>query len=140
MNDLSFSMRQTGGVVILDLAGEIEIGDSSSELYLNLRSLADEGKHRVIVNLERVSSIDSCGLGTLVAGYVTFERSGGRMKLSNLPPKIAELMTATRLYLLFETFEDEALAIASFDKLGRHFKRPPQTHDVKRSIGDSSIL
>src|SRR5689334_4263004 len=93
MNDLSFSVRQTDGVVILDLAGSIEVGESSSELHLNLRSLAAEGKRSVILNLERARSIDSCGLGTLVAGYTTLERNGGRLKLLNLSPKVAELIT-----------------------------------------------
>jgi len=139
MNDLSFSMRQTEGVVILDLAGRIQLGESSSELHLNLRSLAAEGKRGVILNLERVNSIDSCGLGALVAGYTTFERSGGRLKLINLSPKIAELITVTRLYLLFETFEDEDLAIASFKKLGRHFKQP-QVRAARVGVDDSSIL
>jgi anti-sigma B factor antagonist len=133
-------MRQADGVVILDLAGSIDVGESSSELHLNLRSLAAEGKRSVILNFERIKSIDSCGLGTLVAGYTTLERVGGRLKLLNLSPKIAELMTVTRLYALLEIFDNEALAIASFKNLGRHFRRPPQDQLEKIGVEGSSIL
>lgn len=139
MNDLNFSMRQIQGIAILDLDGRIEIGEGSSELRLNLHSLVTERKRRVILNLGRVRAIDSYGLGTLVAGYATMERSGGRLVLMNLSPKIAELMTITNLNNVFDIFDDEGEAICSFSRPAGRIKRPPASRSA-RINGGSSIL
>jgi len=140
MNNLNFSMRQVEGVVILDLSGRIALGETSSELHLNLRSLVDEGQRRVIINLEKVTGIDSSGLGTLVAGYATLEKNGGQLKLTNISPKVAELMTITKLYTVFEIFDDEQAAVASFGKLPEPTDQPLDMRTASGAGTDSSIL
>ena len=68
----------------------------------------------MVIDLAKVTTVDSSGLGTLVAGFASLEKSGGRLKLANLSPKIAELMTITKLYTVFEIFDDERAAVDSF--------------------------
>ena len=63
-----------------------------------------------------MTTIDSSGLGELVAGFASLERSGGTMKLLNLQQRITELMTITKLFTVFDVFENEADAVASFGK------------------------
>lgn len=140
MNDLKFSMRLVEDVVVVDLAGRIEIGESSSVLRLILQTLVEEGKRRVILDLGKVTAIDSSGLGTMVAGYATFEKAAGRLKLMNLSPKVAELLTITKLYIVFDVFDDEGEAVDSFYTLKDQFKQPLETHAVKIVGDDSSIL
>ena len=139
MNDLEFSLRLTEGIVVVDLAGRIEIGKTSSALSTVLRTLIDEGKRRVLLDLADVTFLDSTGLGTLVAGYATFEKNGGRLKLMNLSPKVAELLNLTKLYIVFDVFNDEMEAVASFYTLKEQLKQPLETHAV-RIVGDSSVL
>ena len=139
MNDLNFSMRQAQGVVILDLDGKIEIGEGSSELRLNLHSLVTEKNRRVILNLARVRDIDSFGLGTLVAGYATMEKNGGRLVLINPSPKIGELLSLAKLDVVFDIFEDEAEAIRSFSKPAGRIERPSGSRSATAN-GGSSIL
>ena len=114
MSDLNITTRSAGGVTILDLDGSIQLGTSSSHLHQTLKSQVDEGKRSVLINLAKVTSIDSSGLGSLIAGYATLEKNGGTLKLFNLSPRVTELMTITKLFTVFEIFDTEAEAVASF--------------------------
>jgi anti-sigma B factor antagonist len=116
MSDLNITTRDDRGVTVLDLTGKIALGETSQQLHTRLRELADEGNKNLLLNLANVRMIDSSGLGTLVAGYTTVERSGGVLKLTNLSDKASELMTITKLYTVFDVFDDEAAAVNSFPK------------------------
>jgi anti-sigma B factor antagonist len=114
MNDLNISERTAESILILDLKGNIRIGEDSIHVHRTLRQLLERGEKRVLLNLEGVANIDSSGLGELVAGYATFSREGASLKLLNLTRRVRELMVITKLLIVFDVFEDEREAIASF--------------------------
>ena len=114
MSGLSIRNRRVGGVTIMDLTGKIVIGDSNRALHSALREAAESDRRDVIVNLGNVSAIDSSGLGELVAGFASLEKSGGSLKLLNLPDRISELMTITKLHTVFDVFDDEDDAVESY--------------------------
>ncbi len=116
MSGLNITQRRVGGVVILDLDGKIALGETNRSLHESLRNLADSDEKNVVINLAKVTAIDSSGLGELVAGFASVERGGGSLKLLNLPERITELMTITKLFTVFDVFEDETKAVASFAK------------------------
>ncbi len=115
MSSLIINKRQVNGVVIVDLDGKISLGESSQELHQSLRELVASGKRHVLLNMAKVTAIDSSGLGSIVAGYSTLQASGGALKLINLPDRVSDLMTITKLYTVFEILEDETAGINSFD-------------------------
>ena len=114
MSGLNITQRRVGGAAILDLDGKIALGETNRSLHEALRKLGESDQKNVLVNLAKVTAIDSSGLGELVAGYASLERSGGSMKLLNLSPRITELMTITKLFTVFDVFDDEAEAVESF--------------------------
>ena len=116
MSGLNITQRRVGDVVILDLDGKIALGETNRSLHESLRGLADSNEKNVLINLANVTGIDSSGLGELVAGFASLERSGGSLKLLNLQQRITELMTITKLFTVFDVFENEADAVASFGK------------------------
>lgn len=118
MSDLNISTRDVKGITVIDIDGRIALGDSSAKLHQALKGLVEDGKKQVLINLAKVTGIDSSGLGTLVAGYTTIERAGGQLKLENLSDRALELMTITKLFTVFEIFEDEDTAINSFGQVG----------------------
>jgi anti-sigma B factor antagonist len=67
-----------------------------------------------VLNLGDVSYIDSSGLGELVSSYTTASNQGGKVKLLNLQKKVQDLLQITKLYTVFDTYEDEADAVLSF--------------------------
>ena len=114
MSDLNISNRQSGNITIVDLSGKIALGESNRALHEAIRGLISDGQKNILLNLASVSIIDSSGLGELVASYASVERSGGTLKLSNLSDRNIQLITITKLYTVFDVFDNEAEALASF--------------------------
>ena len=116
MAQLSVKERQVGDVTILDLSGKITIGEGSVTLRETVRRLLDDSKKKILLNLGDVSYVDSSGIGELVSSYTTTNNNGGQLKLLNLTKKIQDLLMITKLLTVFETFDSEDTAVASFVK------------------------
>ena len=114
MAELDVNERQAGDVTILDLTGEVRLGDSSVALRDSVRKLADGGKKKVLLNLAGVKYIDSSGIGELIANYTTISRQGGQLKLLNLTDRIQNLLVITKLLTVFDSYDNEAEALKSF--------------------------
>jgi anti-sigma B factor antagonist len=115
MAELNLKERQAGDVTILDLSGEVRIGDSSVALRESVRNLADQGKKKLLLNLAGVKYIDSSGIGELIANYTTVSRQGGQLKLLNLTDRIQNLLVITKLLTVFDAYDNEAEALKSFE-------------------------
>lgn len=114
MSDLNISTRKSGDVTIVDLSGKIALGESNRALHDAIKKLVEDGNKNLLLNLADVKVIDSSGLGELVAGYASAERNGGAMKMMNLSDRFIELIHITKLYTVFDVFDNEADALASF--------------------------
>lgn len=108
------NVRQREGVTILDLKGKITIGVGDVALRDAIHEALDAGAKKILVNLEDVSTIDSSGVGELVSSYTTATNRGGKLKLLNLPPKVADILQITQLITVFDVFEEEDEAVRSF--------------------------
>jgi anti-sigma B factor antagonist len=115
MAQLNIKERQAGDVTILDLSGKITIGEGSVQLREAVRKLLEEGKKKILLNLGDVSYVDSSGIGELVSSYTTTNNQGGQLKLLNLTKKIQDLLMITKLLTVFQTFDNEQEAVASFN-------------------------
>lgn len=115
MNNLNISERRNESVVVLDLKGDIRIGEGNIELHNILRSLVEKGEKKILLNLADVSYIDSSGLGELVAGYTTLQKNHGELKLLSLTKRVSELMVITKLLTVFDISDNEKEAVESFD-------------------------
>ena len=113
---LRMTDRQVGGVDVLDIEGRIVLGEESNAFREKVKSLLAAGKKNIILNLAQVSYIDSAGLGTLVATFHSARSQGATLKLVNLGAKFKEVLQVTKLMTVFDTYENEAAAIASFPK------------------------
>ena len=110
---LSVKTRKVDGVVVVDLSGRLTIGEAVQSLRETIRGFADDGDVRFVLNLGDVSYIDSSGLGELVSTYTTIRNRQGDVKLLHLTTKAKDLLQMTKLLTVFDTFEDEAKAVAS---------------------------
>jgi anti-sigma B factor antagonist len=112
--NLYIDQRRNADVTILDLKGKLRVGGNAVALHRSIRTLVLEKKTQIILNLAGVTFIDSCGLGELVASQVSIENKGGEIKLIGLTDQLRELLSATRLLAVFDTYASEAEAIQSF--------------------------
>jgi anti-sigma B factor antagonist len=113
---LKSSSRQVDGVTILDLSGRITLGEGSVVLRDTIRELLGKGEKKILLNLGDVTYIDSSGIGELVSAYTAVRKETGELKLLNLTKKVHDLLQITKLYTVFDVKDDEAAAIAAYNK------------------------
>ncbi len=111
---MTIETRTANGVTILDIHGKITIGEGSAEVRNTVRELLQAGKKNILLNMGDVSYVDSSGIGELVSSFTTVTNQGGQLKLLSLTKKLRELLAITKLLTVFDSFDDEAGAIASF--------------------------
>ena len=111
---VTINSRVSGDVTIVDIAGTITLGDGSAMLRDKVKELAAAGGKSILLNLGEVNYIDSSGIGELVSAFTTISNHGGNLKLLNLTKRVKDLLQITKLYTVFEVFDDEAKAIASY--------------------------
>jgi len=107
-------IRDRGDVRIIILSGKITIGAGDVKIRELIDQALADGKKYILLDLAGVSTIDSSGIGEMVACYTTVTKQGGQLKLLRLSPKINDILQVTQLITVFDVFDDEAEAIASF--------------------------
>ena len=111
---LSIASREVDGVTVVDLSGRITLGEGSVQLRETVRDLIGKGSKKILLNMGDVNYIDSSGLGELVSAYTTAQNQGAVVKLLSLTHKVKDVLQLTKLYTVFDIYDDEASAIASF--------------------------
>ena len=111
---MPISARNLSGVTVLDVKGPITIGVGDIALREAVIEAVEAGSLKILVNMAAVSTIDSSGVGELVSTYTTVANRGGQLKLENLPGKILDILQMTALIGVFDIYDDEAEALASF--------------------------
>jgi anti-sigma B factor antagonist len=138
MINLYLNERRAEDVTILDLKGRERMRGATIALHESIRCLAREGKTQVLLDLARVKHIDSGALGELVSSHATLEEKGGALKLMHMTESVRELMTVTKLLTVFDVYDDEPEALASFVgetlRIVEHKTRP------RASLVDAVVL
>lgn len=111
---MEISKRQVNDVSILDLDGKLTIGAGDVRLRGVLLDELNDGHLKIILNLKDVKVIDSSGLGELIRSKATAASKGGEIKLLHVNLKARKLLTMAQLVGVFEMFDDEEMAVASF--------------------------
>ena len=103
------------GITILDLSGRITLGEGSITLRDSVHDALDKGSKNILLNLAQISYIDSSGVGELVSAFTSVKNAGGELKLLNLTQKVHDLLQITKLYTVFDIWDNEASAIGAFN-------------------------
>ena len=101
-------------MVVLDLKGRVRVGGGTVELHKAIRCLIDEGKTQILLNLSSVTHIDSSGLGELISSHISVGNRGGVIKLAHLTERLKDLLETTKLLPVFDVYDDEDKALATF--------------------------
>ena len=111
---MKFSTRKKGDVVIIDVDGQILLGDGDVEIKEAVDALVKKGKKNILLNLAKVPYLDSAGLGEIIRCFTALRKGGGDFKLLSPNRRIIDLLTITKLLNVFDCYENESSAIASF--------------------------
>jgi anti-sigma B factor antagonist len=110
---LTIKVREENGVRVLRLAGRLILGKPADELHDTMQRLVAEGARLFVLNLARVSYMDSSGLGQVVSAYTTVTRKGGRIVLVSPSPRTEQLLQVAKLVTVFDVFGSEAEAVGA---------------------------
>ena len=113
---LKITNRDVDGVAVLALDGRIVLGDETGALRDQVKNLVSGGKKKLVLNMDKVTLIDSSGLGALVAAYSSAKTAGASLRLCNLGTHSNQLLQMTKLFTVFEVSNTEADAVRSFSK------------------------
>jgi anti-anti-sigma factor len=114
----NLSWKQSGGVSVLQFRVNAELTQSAQELNQLRREVLEQSDSRVIIDLSRVTKIDSAGLGQLMGCYSHLVRNAGAMKIVNARPEVRRLLDMTGISILLPHYIDEGDAVRSFDVKG----------------------
>ena len=112
---MQIEQRIVDNVAIIGVTGDITLSKGGDVLLKDkVQSLLHQGYTNLLIDLSGVSYVDSAGLGELVQTYVTAKNRGGRLRLLNPTKRLKDLLVVTKLLTVFESFDNEAAAVASF--------------------------
>jgi anti-sigma B factor antagonist len=110
---LELDVSKSGDVAVVRCRGRIVFGEESDDLRARLVALLHE-TNRIVLNLAWVAHIDSSGLGTLVASFISARHRGAHIKFAALSPIARQVLTSTHVDQLFEIYDSSEDAVNSF--------------------------
>lgn len=111
---MKIDVRNEQGVTIIAPKGKITIGVGDVALRQAVHEGLEAGARNILLDLGGVSTVDSSGVGEMVSAYTTVTNRGGKLKIANLPSKVADILQMTQLITVFDSFENIQEAIDSF--------------------------
>jgi anti-sigma B factor antagonist len=111
---MKINVRKRDDITILDLQGKITIGVGDVAVRNAVQEAMNGGARKLIINMKDVTTIDSSGVGELVSSYTTAIGRGAKLKLENLPAKVSDILHITQLITVFDVYDTEDEAVASF--------------------------
>ncbi len=112
---MDITKRTKGDIVVLDISGEIDLYNAP-EIKDIINKLIEEMKYNVIINLEKVSYIDSSGIGALISSLSNLKKYQGGLKIINVYASVRKVFELTKLTSFFEIYDTEEDALESFNR------------------------
>ena len=112
---MHLEQRIVGQVAVVKITGDITLNKGGDVLLKDkVQSLLQQGQKNIILDMSGVSYVDSAGLGEMVQAYATTKNRGGALKLVSVTKRLKDLLVVTKLLTVFDTYDAEAEALASF--------------------------
>jgi anti-sigma B factor antagonist len=111
---MKLSTRKIQDIIIIDVEGNVLLGDGDVEIKKTVDDFLKRGNKNFLLNLAKVPYLDSAGLGEIIRCFTSLRRSGGSFKLLSPNKRIIDLLNITKLLDVFDCYDNETAAIASF--------------------------
>jgi len=116
--NFSATIRQAGQVSVVEVSGKLTSLESGA-LSNSIAQLLKEGRKQILLNLRGLTYLDSSGIGELVHAYMSVIKRNGEMKVVGLTDKAEEILKITKLYQVFQEFQDETSALQGFPHISK---------------------
>ena len=106
--------QPTGETAVVEIAGKVTIG-YDAEMRDAILDATEAGAKNVLLKMDRVTKIDSSGIGELAAAHQRITNEGGRFLLVGLSQKLAAPLQITNLMGILESYPNVEEALAALD-------------------------
>ncbi len=110
---MNINERKSDDVTVLEIEGNLA-REENSQFRTRVAAIINAGARKLVLDLTKVSHMDSTGLGELISCYASMQKVGGMIKLLNPNHRVENILVITKLITVFETFNSESSAVASF--------------------------
>lgn len=110
---MSFTLKKNGDVVIVDVEGQLIVGNRQ-ELKQKVLDELEKGERKFLIDFAQTGYIDSSGLGVLVSLSKKIREHGGELRLADLNEDLQTLFELTKLDTLFQISETRERALEGF--------------------------
>ena len=111
---MNLTQRNHQGIIIICPEGKITLGDGDQELREAVRTALEQGARMIVINLTKISYLDSSGVGELVGCYTSIKNKGGEMRICGMNARIINLITMTSLHSVFDVKDTEEESLTGF--------------------------
>ena len=111
---MKITHRNQQGTIIVYPEGKITLGDGDQELGEAVRTILEQGGRKIVLNMSKVSYLDSSGVGELVGCFTSAKSRGGELRICGMNPRIFNLIKMTSLHSVFLVKDTEEEALAGF--------------------------
>jgi anti-sigma B factor antagonist len=108
---MALEIEKHGDIVLLSPSKDLSGGEETREIERAIQEVVAQGTPHIVLDLGRVSYVNSAGLGSLVAAHTSCKNRQGWLRLAQTGKRIKNLFLITKLAFVFETFDtvEEAL-------------------------------
>lgn len=105
---------QNGEIGVIEVKGSLVGGDETDELRNAVADLIEQGNKKLIIDLGKVTYLNSTAIGVLVSAHTTYSRNKGSVKLCGINKNINNIFVITKLTMVFEVCETREDAVKAF--------------------------
>jgi len=110
---LKTSTEQNGEIVILEPKGSLVGGDETDELRTAVAESVEKGNKKLIVDLGKVTYMNSTAIGALVSAHTSYANRKGKVVLCNVNKNINNIFVVTKLSMIFQVSDTRPEAVLS---------------------------
>lgn len=113
---MKYDISEKYNCVVITFKGKLMGGPQAEAFRDDLHKLIEQGKKEVVVDLGKVSFMNSSGLGLLIGGLTTMKNAGGDMVICRADEKIESLLMVTQVIKVFKHYRSLDEAVNSFSE------------------------
>lgn len=108
---LKSTSASNGEIVILEPKGSLVGGEETDELRSEVNKLIEKGNKKLVIDLSKVTYMNSTAIGTLVAAHTSYANRQGKLILCDVGKNISNVFVVTKLSMIFQVEKDQSEAV-----------------------------
>jgi anti-sigma B factor antagonist len=104
----------SGKIGVIEVKGSLVGGEETDELRSAVADFVEQGTKKLIIDLSKVTYLNSTAIGVLVSAHTTFSKNNGHVKVCGINKNINNIFVITKLTLVFDVCETRDEAASAF--------------------------